>query len=62
MLGTGGKATDGAAQATAEVYENSSGPLVSISPGSLSFGAQQVGTTGPVQNVTSRTTGPPIST
>ena len=52
VLATGGTGTDGSAQATAEVYENSSGPLVALSPGSLSFGAQQVGTTGPVQNVT----------
>ena len=52
VLATGGTGTDGSAQATAEVYENSSGPLVAISPGSLSFGAQQVGTTGPLQNVT----------
>ncbi len=52
VLATGGTGNDGAAQATAEVYENSSGPIVSISPGSLSFEGQQVGTTGPVQNVT----------
>jgi N-acetylneuraminic acid mutarotase len=52
VLATGGTGNDGTAQATAEVYENSPGPLVSISPGSLSFGAQQVGTTGSVQNVT----------
>jgi WD40 repeat protein len=52
VLASGGTGTDGSAQATAEVYENSSGPLVSVSPGTLSFGGQQVGTSGSVQNVT----------
>jgi hypothetical protein len=52
VLATGGTGNDGAAQSTAEVFENSAGPLVAFSPGTLSFGAQQVGTTGPVQNVT----------
>jgi Kelch motif/Galactose oxidase, central domain/IPT/TIG domain len=52
VLATGGTGTNGFAQATAEVYENSAGPLVSISPGSLSFGAQEVGSTGPAQTVT----------
>jgi N-acetylneuraminic acid mutarotase len=52
VLATGGTGTNGSAQATAEVYENSSGPLVSISPSSLSFGGQQVGTAGPAQSVT----------
>jgi hypothetical protein len=51
VLATGGTGTDGAAQATAEVYKNRSGPLVAISPGSLSFGGQQVGTTGAAQSV-----------
>jgi WD40 repeat protein len=52
VLAAGGTGTDGSAQATAEVYENSPGPLVSIRPRSLSFGGQQVGTTAPDQNVT----------
>jgi N-acetylneuraminic acid mutarotase len=52
VLATGGIGNDGSAQATAEVYQNSPGPLVAINPGSLSFGGQQVGTTGPVQHVT----------
>jgi hypothetical protein len=52
VLAIGGSDTDGAPQATAEVYENSPGPLVAFSPGSVTFGGQQVGTTGPVQNVT----------
>jgi N-acetylneuraminic acid mutarotase len=52
VLATGGTGTDGAAQATAEVYKNRTGPLVSISPGSLSFGGQLVGTTGSAQSVT----------
>ncbi len=52
VLATGGTGNDGSAQATAEVYQNSPGPLVAISPGSLSFGGQQVGTTGPLQHVT----------
>jgi hypothetical protein len=52
VLATGGTGNDSAPQATAEVYENSAGPLVAFSPGNLTFGGQQVGTTGPVQNVT----------
>ena len=52
VLTAGGTGNDGAPQATAEVYENSAGPLVAFSPGNLTFGGQQVGTTGPVQNVT----------
>ncbi len=52
VLAAGGTGTDGSAQATAEIYENGSGPLVSIRPRSLSFGAQQVGATGTVQSVT----------
>jgi large repetitive protein len=52
VLVTGGADNDGAPQATAEVYENSPGPLVAFSPDSLTFGGQQVGTTGPVQNET----------
>ena len=52
VLASGGTGNDGSAQATAELYRNSPGPLVAISPGSLSFGGQQVGTTGPAQNVT----------
>jgi hypothetical protein len=52
VLATGGTDTDGSAQTTAELYENSPGPLVAFSPGSLAFGAQQVGTTGAVQDVT----------
>ena len=52
VLATGGTGTDGSAQATAEIYQNSSGPLVSIRPRGLSFGAQQVGATGSLQSVT----------
>ena len=52
VLATGGTGNDGAPQATAEVYGNSPGPLVAFSPGSLTFGGQQVGTSGPIQNVT----------
>jgi Kelch motif/Galactose oxidase, central domain len=52
VLATGGTGTDGAPQTTAEVYRNVPGPLVVFSPSSVAFGGQQVGTTGPVQNVT----------
>ena len=52
VLATGGTGHDGARQATAEVYGNSPGPLVAFSPGSLTFGGQQVGTIGPIENVT----------
>ena len=52
VLAAGGTGTDGSAQATAEIYENSTGPLVSIRPRGLSFGAQQVGATGPLRSVT----------
>ena len=52
VLATGGTGTDGSAQTTAEIYQNSSGPLVSIRPHGLSFGAQQVGSTGSLQSVT----------
>ena len=52
VLATGGTGNDGAPQATAEVYENSPGPLVAFSPGGLTFGGQPVGTIGPVENVT----------
>ena len=52
VLATGGTGNDGAPQATAEVYTNSPGPLVAFSPGRLTFGGQQVGTIGPVENVT----------
>jgi WD40 repeat protein len=52
VLASGGTGSDGAAQGTAEVYEDTPGPLVSLSPGGLTFGAQQVGTEGPAQRVT----------
>jgi hypothetical protein len=52
VLAAGGTDTDGSPETTAEVYENRPGPLVTIRPPSLSFGAQQVGTTGTAQNVT----------
>jgi WD40 repeat protein len=52
VLVTGGSGTDGAAQATAELYVVGRGPLVSLASGPLGFGAQQVGTTGGAQSVT----------
>ncbi len=52
VLVTGGTGPDGQAQASAEVYTPGIGPLVSITPRTLSFGGQQVGTTGAAQTVT----------
>jgi WD40 repeat protein len=45
VLATGGEGPDGEPQASAELFLAGAGPLVSITPGSLAFGGQQVGTT-----------------
>lgn len=45
VLVTGGTGHDGDPQATAEEFLAGNGPLVTITPASISFGAQQVGTT-----------------
>ena len=50
VLVAGGKGPDGRPQSTAEVFLAGRGPLVSITPASISFGAQQVGSTGPAQS------------
>ncbi len=52
VLVTGGTSPDGQAQATAELYETGRGPLVTTSPTSLAFGAQQVGTAGTAHSYT----------
>jgi N-acetylneuraminic acid mutarotase len=44
VLVTGGDAADGAAQSTAEVYTAGRGPLAVVSPESVSFGGDHVGT------------------
>jgi large repetitive protein len=49
VLATGGMGLDGTAQATAEVYQTGDGPLVSVTPLTLGFGGQQVGTKGSIQ-------------
>src|SRR5579859_900216 len=46
VLVTGGTGPDGSPQATAEVFLAGPGPLVRVTPTSLSFGSQQVGSTG----------------
>ena len=45
VLVTGGTGPDGSAQASAEVFLAGAGPLVAVTPGSLAFGGQQVGST-----------------
>jgi N-acetylneuraminic acid mutarotase len=52
VLVAGGTGTDGQAQATAERYLAGKGPLVSVAPSTVGFGAQQVGTTGPSRTFT----------
>jgi N-acetylneuraminic acid mutarotase len=52
VLVTGGTGPDGVAQATAERYLAGNGPLVTLSPGTLAFGGQQVGTVGTGQDYT----------
>jgi N-acetylneuraminic acid mutarotase len=44
VLVTGGGGTDGQPQTSAEVFLAGRGPLVFITPGSIAFGGQQVGT------------------
>ena len=52
VLVTGGTGPDGQPQATAEVFLAGAGPLVSITPESIAFGGQQVGTSGPPSSYT----------
>jgi len=52
VLVTGGTGPDGQPQATAEVFLAGPGPLVTVTPATLSFGAQQVGTSGGSQMYT----------
>ena len=52
VLVTGGTGPDGQPQATAEVFLAGAGPLVSITPDSIAFGGQQVGTSGPPSSYT----------
>jgi N-acetylneuraminic acid mutarotase len=52
VLVTGGTGPDGQAQSTAELYQTGRGPLVTLSPTPLGFGAQQVGTAGTAQSYT----------
>jgi WD40 repeat protein len=52
VLVTGGTGPDGQAQATAELYQTGRGPLVTLSPTTMGFGAQQVGTAGTAQSYT----------
>jgi large repetitive protein len=52
VLVTGGTGPDGVAQSTAERYLAGNGPLVTVSPGTLAFGGQQVGTVGTAQDYT----------
>jgi N-acetylneuraminic acid mutarotase len=52
VLVTGGSGPDGQAQRTAEVFDATSGPLVSITPESLSFAGQQVDSTGAAKSYT----------
>jgi N-acetylneuraminic acid mutarotase len=52
VLVTGGTGPDGKPQATAEVFLAGPGPLVQVTPTSLSFGSQQVGSTGSAHSYT----------
>ena len=45
VLVTGGNGPDGQAQSTAEEFLAGPGPLVTVTPASIAFGGQQVGTT-----------------
>jgi len=52
VLVTGGDGTDGHPQTSAEVFLAGPGPLVRITPGSIAFGGQLVGTTGAARSYT----------
>jgi hypothetical protein len=52
VLVAGGDGPDGAPLATAELYTAGRGPLVTIAPGVLTFGTQQVGSASSPQSIT----------
>jgi N-acetylneuraminic acid mutarotase len=52
VLVTGGGGPDGAPLASAEMFLAGAGPLVTVTPGSITFGAQQVGTSSSPQAFT----------
>ena len=52
VLVTGGTGSGGSPQATAEVFRAGPGPLVRVTPTSLSFGSQRVGSTGTAHTYT----------
>ena len=60
VLVAGGNGPNGLPQSTAEVYVTGPGPLVRVTPGSLDFGAEVVGSKGPPQtySVTNEGTAP----
>jgi Kelch motif protein/galactose oxidase-like protein len=52
VLLAGGDDSSGAPLSTAELFLARRGPLVSVAPGALAFGGQQVGSSGPVRSYT----------
>jgi hypothetical protein len=52
VLVTGGDDSGGVPLNTAELFLAGRGPLITLTPGALAFGGQQVGSTGPVRSYT----------